>query len=148
MKRDMGGLTTHEDYEVYRNMIRRCYDPLSASFEDYGLRGIKVCYRWKGLNGLKHFLEDMGDRPNKNYQLDRKDNDQGYSPWNCRWCTRKENNLNRNSTHWITFRGKTLCMQDWAKVLNINYTTLSRRLNQLNWSVEKAFTTDQRKYKR
>jgi hypothetical protein len=38
-----------------------------------------------------NFYGDMGDRPTK-LQLDRIDNDKGYSPDNCRWVTAKENN--------------------------------------------------------
>ncbi len=39
-----------------------------------------------------NFYKDMGDRPSKNMQLDRIDNNKGYSKENCRWVTAKENN--------------------------------------------------------
>jgi len=76
----MRDLYKKQIYMVCYNMIHRCYDPLSTSFENYGLDGIKVCKRWKGDNGFKNFIKDMGKRPAKGYQLDREDSDYGYTP--------------------------------------------------------------------
>jgi len=141
----MKGITNRyrSEHGVWYKMIRRCHDPNDKSYEDYGLEGITVCSRWRGTDGFKNFMEDMDERPKGkigDIQLDRIDNDQGYSPWNCRWTTRRENILNKSTTHWITFQGITLCLKDWAKKVGLKRVTLKDRINRYGWSIERALT--------
>jgi hypothetical protein len=41
----------------------------------------------------------------------------------------------------LTFRGRTMTVTEWAKLLGIKHVTLYSRLNQQGWSVERALTT-------
>lgn len=90
-------------YSAYHSMIQRCENPNYSggkSWMNYGGRGIKICKRWRygerGMSGFECFLADMGEPP-KGYLLDRKNNDRGYSPSNCRWATRAESIANQRS---------------------------------------------------
>lgn len=76
-------------------MKQRCFYRKGAYWENYGGRGISVCKRWLGPRGFANFLADMGPRP-PNRSLDRKKNNRGYSPKNCRWATYREQRLNQN----------------------------------------------------
>jgi hypothetical protein len=74
-------------YVSWRAMRDRCENPAATGYENYGGRGIKVCKRW---TSFKHFLADMGPRP-EGTTLDRYPNPNGdYKPSNCRWATPKQ----------------------------------------------------------
>jgi len=125
----------HPVYNVWLAMRRRCGNPRD---KDYGGRGITVCDRW---NDFAVFLADMGDRPTPDHTIERIENDKGYSPDNCKWATRAEQNENTRQTKLITFNGVTLSRGKWAKRLGIHGRTLRSRLDKLGWSVERALTT-------
>lgn len=82
---------------TYLQMIDRCYNKNNKRYYRYGGRGITVSNRW--LESFDNFYDDMGGRPFKGAQLDRVDNDKGYSPENCRWVSSFENNMNRNVSY-------------------------------------------------
>jgi hypothetical protein len=125
-------------------MVQRCTDKNCWAYKYYGERGIKVYPRWLEF---KNFLEDIGEIP-KGLTLDRIDNNKGYYPNNWRFATRKQQNRNTRTNLMITFNNKTQCLKDWAKELDIKYTTLWNRIYKYNWSIEKSFTTLIKKYKR
>ena len=87
-------------YAVYRTMMRRCGHLEGASernLHHYRDRGITVCELWqKSPSDFGDWLLAHGWH--KGLQIDRIDNNQGYSPDNCRVVTPKENANNRRNT--------------------------------------------------
>ena len=60
---------------------------------------------------------------------------------------KKEYNENKSKTS-ISFNGKTQSLTQWSKELGIPDNVLWARLNQLSWTVEKAFTQPYKKNKK
>ena len=86
------GLSKTRTYRAWIQAKVRCYGKCPKNKVWYAGRGITMCERW--LHSYENFFSDMGERPS-GLTLDRKDNDKGYSPDNCRWATRSEQNKNR-----------------------------------------------------
>lgn len=92
-------------------------------------KGITVCEEW---NDFHQFLHDMGERPSKEYTLDRIDPSKGYCKSNCRWATKHEQSRNRTDNIRVTMNGKTQILSDWLSELNLSYSTYyTRRCNGL-----------------
>jgi hypothetical protein len=88
-----GGSPTYSSWQMMKS---RCQNPNFPSYEEYGKRGVLVCERWQVF---ENFLADMGERPSLDYSIDRFPDKTGkYEPGNCRWATRRQQNLNRKST--------------------------------------------------
>lgn len=88
------GMHTSKIYHRWEKMMARCYNPNQNGWHNYGGRGITVCSEW---HDFSNFYEDMGEPP-EGMELDRVDNDKGYSKENCRWVTRAENNRNKRNS--------------------------------------------------
>jgi hypothetical protein len=103
LRREVGQRTlTHGDgnmrrsrlYRIWAKMRARCHRPTDDHWKDYGGRGIAVCDEWRAsypafrdwalANGYSDALT-----------IDRRDNDRGYQPANCRWATAKQQANNR-----------------------------------------------------
>lgn len=105
-KRKLHGYSKTPEYRIWKGALTRCYNPNATGFKYWGGRGIIVSDRWNPRmgGGFVNFLRDMGRRPSPKHSIDRRDNDGHYSPDNCRWVTRKEQNLNSRARISITRR--------------------------------------------
>ena len=100
-ERNMTHGCTHEPwYTTYADMMKRCGHWEGASECEsrlYRDRGITVCELWqKSPQDFGDWLLAHGWR--KGLQIDRIDNNKGYSPENCRVVTRRDNLNNKRNT--------------------------------------------------
>lgn len=127
-------------YNIWLGIKARCYNKNSDNFKYYGGRGIKICDEWLN-NPVAFYNWSMENGYSEKLEIDRIDNDKNYSPNNCRWTTRKNQNRNSSHNNFITYNGKTKCLTEWAEELGIKRTTLSGRINIYHWTIERAFET-------
>lgn len=109
-------------WDTYYGMKSRCYDKTDKRYSDYGGRGIEICPEW--LENFENFVSwSLENGFDDNLQIDRIDNDSGYSPQNCRWISIKENCRNRRSNVMIEYQGKMITLIELSEILNIPYKT-------------------------
>lgn len=127
-------------YRIWSCIKCRCYQVSHIHYKNYGGRGIVVCEEWR--NSYENFrawslVNGYEDR----LQIDRRDNNSGYSPENCRWVTPAVNATNRRNNRNITAFGTTKTLSEWvaSSVCSIQFSTLRERLRR-GWSPERAIT--------
>jgi hypothetical protein len=97
--------TQTKEYWLLESLKRRCKDYGDGKNHQYHGKGIKVCKRWSGRDGYENFVSDMGRRPSDKHQIDRIDNDKGYSPENCRWVTKSQQMMNKGPSKDKKYKG-------------------------------------------
>jgi len=113
----------------YRGMKKRCYDTKNKSYHRYGGRGIIVCREWLDDPSLFHTWA-INNGWEKGLEIDRKDNDLNYSPYNCRFIKSKPNSQNQQrSRYWFVDGVRYESSRDAASVLKCSAATIRRRCN-------------------
>ena len=125
--------TTHGDsktrlYKIWAGMKKRCTNPKSSAYPNYGARGIKVCSEW--LNDFVSFKKwAMENGYNDALTIDRIDVNGDYSPENCRWSTATAQANNRRSNVKYPYSGSMWTLADLSRELNIPYKTLHKKIH-------------------
>lgn len=115
-------------YDVWHSMHQRCEDENHKFYQRYGGRGIDVCDEWDDYECFKEWAQNNGYK--SGLTLDRECNNLGYCPDNCRWVTQQTQCNNRSSNHYITYNGDTHTIAEWARLLQVNYSTLQGRIKR------------------
>jgi len=123
---------------IWSGMLSRCSSPKHEYAYLYFARGIRVCDEWRSsfvafrdwalTNGYADHLT-----------LDRKDNNRGYSPDNCRWVTTQQQQRNQRNRTYLSAFGESKLLIEWAEDPRcaVNYATLRCRLLR-GWPLEKS----------
>jgi hypothetical protein len=80
------GLSKTPVYRLWKSMNTRCYNKNCNAYADYGGRGITVCDEWKN-DFMSFYYWAIKNGFKNGCPIDRIDNDNGYSPDNCRFTT-------------------------------------------------------------
>ena len=115
----------HPLYYRWESMKSRCYRKSDKDYPNYGGRGITMCDEWRyDFWAFADWAMENGYRDG--LTIDRKDNDKGYSPDNCRWITRYEQNQNKRNIP--LYDGMTL--PDWCLEHDVSYATMATALRK------------------
>lgn len=136
------GLSRTRIYNIYMLMMDRCYNEKSKHYKNYGERGIAICIEWK--DSLKSFVEwSKSNGYSEHLTIDRINNNEGYSPENCRWTTALQQSRNKRSTILTAEKAKDirLLLNDYpeikheyiAKIYGISASHLSNIKNNRVW---------------
>jgi len=127
-------------YKIWQHMKQRCNRKTHRQYDDYGGRGIKVCDRWEG--SFENFYEDMADNYKEGLTIERINNNENYTPENCKWATREEQARNKRNNIEIEYDGKTFpTFKEFSEYVGVNYNTLYNRIFRYGWALEKAVKT-------
>lgn len=139
-------LSSTSIYKLYRGIKRRCYNSHEHNYYNYGGRGINMCEEWRN-DFIKFYNWALENGYEKGLQIDRIDNEKGYSPDNCKFSTAKEQANNRRSNIVIEYEGRTQTLTQWCEEFNFNYDCIRQRIAK-GWDVYKALFTEVRKVNR
>lgn len=128
---------------IWAGMKARCSNPNTPAYRWYGARGINVCEEWR-ISFKKFVKWAWANGYATSLTLDRIDNDDNYSPENCRWVTMKEQAQNRRDNLYLTAFGETKLQCEWLRDSRcvITKKALQTRIRK-GMSVEQALTTPQ-----
>lgn len=124
------------EYWVWADMKSRCQNPNHKFYANYGGRGIGVCERWQTF---KNFAADMLPRPTGG-MIDRIDNNAGYSPDNCRWATRKEQNSNRRNCIFVSHGDERVTLKEYCRREGLKYRPIVKRIQDRGWPIADALS--------
>lgn len=130
------GMSYSKEYASWRAMLWRCSKKCTNDLnKNYHGRGISVCERWKSF---KNFIQDMGNKPSPDQEIDRIDNEKNYSLENCRWATSKQNSRNKRNNFIIERNGEEKCLSEWCEVYNLTYGRIYYRMKKFGMSLDEA----------
>jgi hypothetical protein len=143
MGKSIHGCSGTNEYQIWKQMIKRCHNPNDPTYPYYGGRGIIVCSRWR--HSFVNFITDMGRRPSLNHSIDRLKGHLSYSPDNCKWSTKKEQVRNRSNSRYIEIGGQLRLLAELADEHGLHTSVLWKRLYHHGWPLEEALNTPVRK---
>ena len=137
------GMSRHPLTPIYSAMIQRCTNPENDRYRDYGGRGITICEEWRNNNTL-FFKWALNNGWKQGLEIDREDNEKGYSPENCRIVTEKVQQRNKRNNRMITYKGETKSLAEWCELLKLSYSAMLTRIHKHNPTPEILFETPYR----
>lgn len=133
------GKSNCKEYKLWHNMIVRCYDKNSPTYQQYGAKGVTVCDRWRSYETFYEDIKDLDgydewkEHPDKyqldkdSLQMDKPENEKVYSPETCCFL-HEDDNIARRTQYQATINGdnytsKYFCVDANKKRTRFTVTT-------------------------
>jgi hypothetical protein len=130
------GLYRHPEYEHFRLAKRRCIDPTTPAFKNYGAKGVKFKF-----HSFEQFLKVIGGKPSRKHSIERIDCDGDYEPGNVRWANNREQANNKTNSLEIVIEGKRKTVAEWCGGGRTKHARLTYRRIRNGWCKVCAFQT-------
>lgn len=141
------GLSYDPLFNVLSKMHYRCENENHSEYKDYGGRGITVCEEWAMDNAQAFISWALENGWKKGLEIDRIDNDKGYSPDNCRFVTRSENCRNKRNNHHVVINGEEMLLCEAIERFSVvDKKEFERRYYHRKWPLEKALFQEKKPY--
>lgn len=112
------GLSKHPLYSRWRKIKDRCLNIKNKRYLDYGGRGIGICEEWNN-NFVAFYNWALNNGYSALLEIDREDNDKGYSPDNCRFVTGKINANNTRRNIIVMVDGRELSLMEACESIGV-----------------------------
>lgn len=137
------GLSGTKLYRVWRAIRERCSGKATNDNANkrYFERGITICNEWnKSFSSFHKWAIDNGYKDD--LEIDRKDNNKGYYPDNCRFVDIFTNVNNREVTVMVTYQNQQWSLRMLLRHMNRsnNFDTIRYRI-KAGWSIYEALET-------
>lgn len=113
-------------YNIWRGIKDRVLNPNCKHYVNYGARGIFICSDWQ--NDFILFKQwAISNGYTDTLTIDRKNNDDGYYPDNCRWVTKKiqaRNTRKTRATNKTGFKGVSKLNNKYLAKIGVNYKSI------------------------
>lgn len=125
-------------YDVHRQMMKRCYDPMCKDYDNYGRRCISVCYEWHDIANFIAWARSSGYKDK--VTIERIDVNGGYCPENCTWIENKLQARNTRKASVLIIDGEPVQIGYIAEKTGISVKTIKGRMVR-GWSVDEIINT-------
>lgn len=136
-KVDGGPSKQHPLYITWFQMLQRCRQPKSASWKNYGARGIRVCAEWHSFPAFVAWAHTAGWK--QGLTIERRDNDLNYDPDNCEWIPPEKQSRNRRCVKLLVVGGTEMTRSDASLALGLYKHAINQRVRR-GWTLEDAMT--------
>lgn len=127
-------------WDSMRSRVRGRFD--KSHDQSYVNRNIKIHAIWQRSKGRENFIRwALANGFDQKLDLERINNNLGYSPGNCRWATRSENIRNTSKSVFVRYKGNKINMKTLSEHPDcvVSYPCLKGRI-KAGWKVKEAVT--------
>lgn len=138
-------MSKHPLYGTWCGMKGRCSNANKKEYKHYGGRGINVCKKWE-KDFMQFYEWAIANGWEKGLEIDRKNNNRGYCPSNCRFVTRSQNCRNKRGRGPSKYRGVYKRSDKWGACISFNKKTVNLGIYTSEKAALRAVNKGNKKY--
>jgi hypothetical protein len=141
------GVKEHPLYKRWRFIQDVTRNPNDANYQNYGGAHGVECH-FKDFDEFRKYIERRLGLPQYPLtQLHRKKGQGHFAPGNLEWATKTQVARHHKGNKFITYKGKTRCLSEWADHYQMSYGLAVERC-KYGWTFEEAMGIKPRQRKK